>query len=56
MTELVQHIDPLSESLLGCSDKNGFRVDPIDGNRAAARERGCQRVDMLQMCGDRAEE
>lgn len=34
VTELVLRIDPLSESLLGCSDKNGFRVDLIDRNRA----------------------
>lgn len=56
VTELVLRIDPLSESLLECSDKNGFRVDPIDRNRAPAGERGCQRVDVPPMCGHRAEE
>lgn len=55
VTELVQHIDSLSESLLGCNDKNGFRVNPIDRSRAPARERGCQQVDMQQMCGDGAQ-
>lgn len=39
VTELVLCIDPLSESLLGCSDKNGFRVDLIDRSRAPAGER-----------------